>query len=316
MGPRNPCKRDWADKHRTCCVIHYTPSHPDSEPQARTALSAILRQIPHDLNVLEELRPILIEGNKIDVCASLHQDAFEHYQELYPTGVGVDPDVGQEIPGGGFDLMHILVLADSYNSIKKYHNAITTIRRGSRWLQGRGSQPYWDACEDDREFDVIGSTVVRSGTVAPGMYELDINARHRLAVSRIKMGDIEEGQVWFSGSHSHSLLTIAQDARECNFSAGYSRICTTVFRDRGRVLRPEDVYDSCSNLRRAWPRSCCMSFPSSPPRFTHQSLEQTSSIYVLERAAACRRMNGDLENSAAIYEQGSVSVPVCATCAC
>ena len=205
--------------------------------------------------MLEELRPILIEGNKIDVCASLHQDAFEHYQELYPTGVGVDPDVGQEIPGGGFDLMHILVLADSYNSIKKYHNAITTIRRGSRWLQGRGSQPYWDACEDDREFDVIGSTVVRSGTVAPGMYELDINARHRLAVSRIKMGDIEEGQVWFSGSHSHSLLTFAQDARECNFSAGYSRICTTVFRDRGRVLRPEDVYDSCSNLRRAWPRS-------------------------------------------------------------
>jgi len=35
--------------------------------------------------------------------------------------------------------MHILVLADSYNSITKYHNAITTIRRGSRWLQGRGS---------------------------------------------------------------------------------------------------------------------------------------------------------------------------------
>jgi len=167
----------------------------NDEPQARTALSAILRQIPHDLNVLDELRPILIEGNKIDVCASLHQDAFEHCQKLYPTGVGVDPDTGQEIPGGGFDLMHILVLADSYNSIKQYHNAVTTIRRGSRWLQGRGSQSYWDACEDDREFDIVGSTMIRSGTVAPGMHEIDINARHRLAVSRIKMGDIEEGQV-------------------------------------------------------------------------------------------------------------------------
>ena len=147
------------------------------------------------MNVLDELRPILIEGNKIDVCASLHQDVFEHCQKLYPTGVGVDPDTGQEIPGGGFDLMHILVLADSYNSIKQYHNAVTTIRRGSRWLQGRGSQSYWDACEDDREFDIVGSAVIRSGTVAPGMHEIDINARHRLAVSRIKMGDIEEGQV-------------------------------------------------------------------------------------------------------------------------
>ena len=37
--------------------------------------------------------------------------------------------------------------------------------------------------------------MIRSGTVAPGMHEIDINARHRLAVSRIKMGDIEEGQV-------------------------------------------------------------------------------------------------------------------------
>ena len=172
-----------------------TACHSNDEPQARTALSAILRQIPHDLNVLDELRPILIEGNKIDVCASLHQDAFEHCQKLYPTGVGVDPETGQEIPGGGFDLMHILVLADSYNSIKQYHNAVTTIRRGSRWLQGRGSQSYWDACEDDREFDIMGSTIIRSGTVAPGMHEIDINARHRLAVSRIKMGDIEEGQV-------------------------------------------------------------------------------------------------------------------------
>ena len=173
--------------------------------------------------MLEELRPILIEGNKIDVCASLHQDAFEHYQELYPTGAGVDPETGQDITGGGFDLLHILVLADSYNSIKKYHNAVTTIRRGSRWLQGRGSQSYWDVCEDDREFDIVGSAVIRSGTVAPGMYELDINARHRLAVSRIKMGDIEEGQVrppvlilirYLPLYKMHASVILAQDTRE------------------------------------------------------------------------------------------------------
>ena len=207
--------------------------------QARTTLGAILRQIPHDLNVLEELRPILIEGNKIDVCASLYQDAFEHYQELYPTGAGVDPDSGQEISGGGFDLMHILVLADSYNSIKKYHKAITTIRRGSRWMQGRGSQTYWDACEDDREFDVAGNVVVRSGTVAPGMYELDINARHRLAVSRIKMGDIEEGQVRLSGlvlTHylqsykMHASVILEQDIAE--YAPLYSEIADAYYDQR------------------------------------------------------------------------------------
>ena len=213
--------------------------------------------------------------------------------------------MGQEIPGGGFDLMHILVLADSYNSIKKYHNAITTIRRGSRWLQGRGAQSYWDACEDDREFDVVGSVVTRSGTVAPGMYELDINARHRLAVSRIKVGDIEEGQVRFSGLIPTLSLTVIQDARERDFGAGYSGIRAIIFRDRGRVLRPEDVHDSRSDLRGAWSGSYCAPlFSLAYIGSVHESLKQTSSIYVLERAAGCRRMNGDLENSAAIYEQG------------
>lgn len=120
--------------------------------------------------------------------------------------------------------MHILVLADSYNSIKKYHNAVITIRRGSRWLQGRGSQSNWDACGDDREFDIVGSAVVRTGTITPGMYELDINARHRLAVSRIKLGDVEEGQVQFFSLSStiyrlpadkmHASAILAQDVRE------------------------------------------------------------------------------------------------------
>ena len=67
-------------------------------------------------------------------------------------GVGVDPNAGQEIPGGGFDLMYVLALVDPYNPIKKYHNAVTTVRRGSRW---QGSQSYWDAYEDDREFDIV-----------------------------------------------------------------------------------------------------------------------------------------------------------------
>jgi len=38
--------------------------------------------------------------------------------------------------------------------------------------------------------------MIMSGAVAPGMHEIDINVRHGLVVSRIKMGDIEKGQVW------------------------------------------------------------------------------------------------------------------------
>ena len=78
--------------------------------------------------------------------------------------------------------------------------------------------PTSDAGEGDSELDIIGSAVIRSGTTAPGMDELDINAGDRLAVSRIKMGDIEEGRVWLPHPHSNSLLTIVQDARELHLA--------------------------------------------------------------------------------------------------
>ena len=95
--------------------------------------------------------------------------------------------------------MEILVLADLYNSTLEHDKAVRSIRRGCRWLQGRSAQKYWDSCEDDREFDVPvdqgGAALVREGVLASGAYPLDINARHRLAVARIKMGDLEEGKV-------------------------------------------------------------------------------------------------------------------------
>ena len=93
--------------------------------------------------------------------------------------------------------MEILVLADLYNTLGQYEKAVETIRKGCRWLQGRIKQVFWDACEDDREYDVNEGTRtgMGEGELEPGMYGLDVNARHRLAIARIKMGDVGEGKV-------------------------------------------------------------------------------------------------------------------------
>ena len=74
--------------------------------------------------------------------------------------------------------------------------------------------PTSNSGEDRSELDIVGSTAIGSGAVAPGMDELDINARDRLAVAPIKMGDIEEGRVLLPRPHSNSLLTIVQDVGE------------------------------------------------------------------------------------------------------
>jgi general transcription factor 3C polypeptide 3 (transcription factor C subunit 4) len=46
----------------------------------------------------------------------------------------------------------------------------------------------------------------RDGDVRPGWHPLDVNARHRLAIARIKMGDIEEGKVNTTTSSHRSAL--------------------------------------------------------------------------------------------------------------
>lgn len=171
--------------------------------QVRFSLLGILKSVPHDLTILEEIRPILVELSDLNTCASLYHGAFTHFQSLYPSGLGPGPDptVG-DIPGGGFGHLQLLVLADLYNGLNEHDKAVHVIRNGSRWLQGRADQKFWDACEDDREYDIgdwrteggSGATG-REGWVQPGKYPLDVNARHRLAVARLRMGEMDEGVV-------------------------------------------------------------------------------------------------------------------------
>ncbi|RPD58991.1 TPR-like protein [Lentinus tigrinus ALCF2SS1-7] len=238
---------------------------------ARSTLLAMLKRLPYDLTLLNEIRPILIELNDLALCAQLFQTAFEHYIVEFPTGRGVDPDNGAEVPGGGFMLMQILVLADLYNTLGEYARAVDTIRKGCRWLQGRAAQKFWDACEDDREWDVPGIAVVRGtdGEVQPGMYPLDVNARHRLAIARIKAGDIEEGKM-------HAQVVLAQDVAE--YAPLFSEIADAYF-DREMYAEAGHIYEMLGGN------------------------EGTNSIYVFLQAAACRRMVGDLKEAVAIYEQ-------------
>ncbi|KAJ7892735.1 TPR-like protein [Mycena olivaceomarginata] len=153
----------------------------------RSAFLAILKRFPHDPG-----RPA----------------AFEHYQTTYPSGFGRDPTNG-DVPGGGFGLLEILVLADLHNTNGDHGRAVNVIRQGCRWLQGRGEQRYWDICDDDREYDLPSfQRTVESGPQA-AMFPLDVNARHRLTVARIKMGENEEAKLHVGAVLSEDVLDYA-----------------------------------------------------------------------------------------------------------
>lgn len=203
---------------------------------------------------------MLVDLNDLELCAKLFQDAFTYYQTTFPDGPPPSPspeleyeDEHQEQDAGDeqqkmFGLMEILVLADSYNNLGQYDQAIHAIRQGCRWMQGRAAQRFWDALEDDREWDMPGAIfavamaeggrVVGEGEVRPGMYPLEINARHRLALARLKMGDINEGKVsvrvllcrdmlLIRPVQMHANIVLGQDIVE--FAALFSEIADAYF---------------------------------------------------------------------------------------
>ncbi|KAL1658648.1 hypothetical protein GGF50DRAFT_92491, partial [Schizophyllum commune] len=97
---------------------------------ARASLVALLRRLPHDLNVLAALRPLLVELGDLAACAEFHQTAWKHYQEAFPTGqAGADGAVNP------FGVLEILVLADLHSALGAHQRAIHVVKTGMRWLQ-------------------------------------------------------------------------------------------------------------------------------------------------------------------------------------
>ncbi|THV03835.1 TPR-like protein [Dendrothele bispora CBS 962.96] len=258
---------------------------------ARHSLLAILKLIPHDLNVLSEIRTILIELNDLVTCADLFQKALDYYQARIPSGVGPALDPGSstlpsDVSGGGFNLLNILVLADLYNTLGEYEKGIQVIKRGCRWLQGRMDQKYWDLFDDDREYDTEsvdrsgrGSdkepTTRPSGNIDSGRFTLDVNARHRLAVARIKMGDVEEGIM-------HANIVLNEDIFD--YAPLFSEIADAYF-ERSMFTEARPIYEMLG------------------------ADSSTSSVYILMQTAGCLRALDEIKEASEIYEHVRTADP-------
>ncbi|CAK5261855.1 unnamed protein product [Mycena citricolor] len=228
----------------------------------RHAFLAILKVFPHDIPVLSELRNVLVELGDLETCLNLFAAAFEHYQRVYPTGAG-------DLPGGGFGLMELLVLADLYNTVSEHRPAVEVIRRGCRWLQGRGDQRYWDACDDDREYDLESFKRVVDEGPQPGFYPLDVNARHRLSVARIQMGYTQEAKF-------HTSAVLAEDVLD--YAPLFAETADAYF-DQKMYAEARPIYELLGTE------------------------ESTSSMYILLRTAICLRMLNELRPAVDVYEQ-------------
>ena len=98
-------------------------------------------------------------------------------------------------------LEHVIMLADDLIQLDNLEEAVSTIRRGQRWLQERSDQKQWDSFDDDREYDLPGTQRGEEGEDGAEPlegYPLETPLRHRLALLRLRLGDDDEAMVCFS----------------------------------------------------------------------------------------------------------------------
>lgn len=160
--------------------------------QSLSGFLSILKIVPYHLGVLLQLGPLFSELSEFHRGMAIYLGALELFEQTMPDGPSMTEDPMD------FRLL-LITLADFCHVVGEHEQSITTIRNGTRWMDGRASQKYWAAVPDDREFDPVGyvrTMSLNEATSRPqGFFSLDVNLRQRLAVARLALGDLEEGQV-------------------------------------------------------------------------------------------------------------------------
>ncbi|WVQ83249.1 hypothetical protein IAT38_005388 [Cryptococcus sp. DSM 104549] len=150
--------------------------------------------LSHDFDFLISYHPLLLASSLRFEAATHLRTAFDYHIASYPT-----PASPPTLPGAPAQPMtsdNILLLVDDYLAEQAYERAVEVLRKGQRWLQGRGAQTYWDAYEDDREYDPPGTERVgEEGTFANEGTGMDTAMRLRLALARIHLGDEEDANI-------------------------------------------------------------------------------------------------------------------------
>ncbi|KAG8882395.1 transcription factor TFIIIC subunit tfc4 [Tulasnella sp. 331] len=165
---------------------------------------SILKLAPYHLGVLLQLGPLFSELSEFHRGIAVYVSALNFFEQTMPDG---PPNTEDSMD---FRLL-LITLADFCNTIGEHEQSIATIRNGTRWMDGRANQQYWATMPDDREFDPTGYVRTMSSNEATsrpqGFFSLDVNLRQRLAVARLALGDLEEGQL-------HGRIVLQEDPRE------------------------------------------------------------------------------------------------------
>ncbi|SJX60370.1 related to transcription factor TFIIIC subunit [Sporisorium reilianum f. sp. reilianum] len=178
----------------------------------------ILKLQQFDASVVRELVPMLVTTRDYDRGIELLERWRKTSMEAFPNpGLDghLDPALMEATEEAGetttpavnkFQISELVTLADLLLLVRKPLETVTLLRQTARWLDGRAGQDFWDAVNDDREFDGDIDPQVRKErdhegygrqveTAEPHM--LDPEVRLRLGKARMMLGDVAEAKQHF-----------------------------------------------------------------------------------------------------------------------
>ena len=146
----------------------------------------------YDLELIMEFHPLMLSTKQSVYAANIIREAFDFHLNHFSG----PSQQGQKLQNT-LRLEHIVLLVDLLLQFDKLEEAVVVIRRGQRWLQGRIMQTSWDSIDDDREYDPPGVSRYKEGQPEEEFegFALDPNLRHRLALTRLRLGDDNEATV-------------------------------------------------------------------------------------------------------------------------
>lgn len=165
-----------------------------AKQQAIDGFKGLLEQLPYDMNVVKELADVYNKQGQISEAVSLFENAFRHYRQESPDDTE-----------GSFGFAELMFMADLYINERRYSTAIDAMRKGIRWLQGRGLALEWDRLTDDREFDIDDSRRKKDKDIAnlPSGGDFPIDLRVALGICRLKLHQPDEAKRHFAVAYRH-----------------------------------------------------------------------------------------------------------------
>lgn len=148
-------------------------------------LEKLLEDMPHNPSVLRQVALVCIDSGQIDRAKRLYEDSIAFHQSSGLSGEDA------------FSWSDINVYVELFGHSGQYEEAVSNLKRLSRWLVGREEEHYWDdVIEDDREWDAEDEH--RKGEVPqyilgrfpPESYgdSLPLELRVKLGIYRLYMG--------------------------------------------------------------------------------------------------------------------------------